>query len=269
MAKGEWTAEPHSWVVGASGYTGQALVARLAERAAGTAATVTAHLRPGRPHTSELRARFEGMGVRVVECPLLEAGPQALAGAFLDRPPTHLFLVHGTTRRRARLEGLDVDPYLTVDLGLTSLALEACRDLTPPPRVVLLSSQGAGPGARGAYLRARHLAEEAVRASGLPYTIARSSPAPTAGSRAPSSASAESPCAPSRAGCARAEPAPRPPAMRPSTPPSWPRASPTRASTTRPSPGSSRRRSSAGRPPWTAWPPSRPRAATTHATEPP
>jgi nucleoside-diphosphate-sugar epimerase len=173
MAKGEWTAEPHSWVVGASGYTGQALVARLAERAAGTAATVTAHLRPGRPHTSELRARFEGMGVRVVECPLLEAGPQALAGAFLDRPPTHLFLVHGTTRRRARLEGLDVDPYLTVDLGLTSLALEACRDLTPPPRVVLLSSQGAGPGARGAYLRARHLAEEAVRASGLPYTIAR------------------------------------------------------------------------------------------------
>jgi nucleoside-diphosphate-sugar epimerase len=206
--------------------------------------------------------------VRVVECPLLEAGPQALAGAFLERPPTHLFLVHGTTRRRARLEGLDVDPYLTVDLGLTSLALEACRDLTPPPRVVLLSSQGAGPGARGAYLRARHLAEEAVRASGLPYTIARAPliTGPDRGEPRPlerlGGVALRALTRGLRAGGARATAARY-------TPPSWPRASPTRASTTRPSPGSSRRRSSAGRPPWTAWPPSRPRAATTHATEPP
>ena len=173
MAKGEWTAEPHSWVLGASGYTGQALVARLAERAAGTAATVTAHLRPGRPLTAALRARFEGLGARVAECPLLEAGAEPLARAFRERPPTHLFLVHGTTRRRARSEGLDGDPYLAVDLGVTALALEACRGLTPPPRVVYLSSQGTGPGARGAYLSARAQAEQAVRASGLPFTIAR------------------------------------------------------------------------------------------------
>ena len=173
MARGEWTAEPHSWVLGASGYTGRALVTELAGRAAGTGATVTAHLRPGRPANAELRERFEAAGASVVECPLLEAGPAPLTTAFHERPPTHLFLVHGTTRRRARDEGIAGDPYVEVDLGLTRLALAAAAAVDPAPRVVYLSSQGTGAGARGAYLRARHACEEAVRGSGLPFTIAR------------------------------------------------------------------------------------------------
>ena len=145
MARGEWTAEPHSWVLGASGYTGRALVTELAGRAAGTGATVTAHLRPERPANAELRARFEAAGASVVECPLLEAGPGPLTGAFHERPPTHLFLVHGTTRRRAQDEGIAGDPYIEIDLGLTQLALAAAAEVEPAPRVVyLLPGHGLG-----------------------------------------------------------------------------------------------------------------------------
>ena len=43
------------------------------------------------------------------------------------------------------------------------------------PRFVYLSSTGVGPGARGAYMRARWRAEEQVRKSQLDYVIARPS----------------------------------------------------------------------------------------------
>jgi uncharacterized protein YbjT (DUF2867 family) len=65
------------------------------------------------------------------------------------------------------------DPYLAVDLALTQAGIAAARPLEPPPRLVYLSSMGAAPGARGAYLRSRWKAEDMVRTSGLPWTICR------------------------------------------------------------------------------------------------
>ncbi len=151
-----------AWVLGATGYVGRQLVATL--RRAGH--RTIAHVRPGSERAA-LAEGFASAGAEVDRTPL-EA--DALASDLAALAPTHLFLCHGTTRRRAAAEGLR-DPYTTVDLGLTELVLAAARTLPEPPRIVYLSSMGAG--GRGAYLAARGRAEAAIRASGLPFTLCR------------------------------------------------------------------------------------------------
>lgn len=158
---------PHALVLGATGYVGRAVVAELRRRGA----TVTAHVRPDPGRDEAVRRGLEELGARVEEVPWELAALVALAERAR---PSHVFFLVGTTRARARRAppGRD-ESYDAVDRGLLELALAACRDLDPAPRLVHLSSLGTGPRARGAYLRARWAAEEAVRASGLPYTIAR------------------------------------------------------------------------------------------------
>jgi NADH dehydrogenase len=65
--------------------------------------------------------------------------------------------------------------YEAVDLGLTKIAVDAARASEVKPRIVYLSSVGADPSARSAYLKARGQAEEVVTSSGLPWAIARPS----------------------------------------------------------------------------------------------
>jgi len=62
-----------------------------------------------------------------------------------------------------------------VDYGLTRLLAEATARAAPGARFLYLSSIGAGPRARGAYLQARWKAETAVRSSGLDHIIVRPS----------------------------------------------------------------------------------------------
>ncbi|MEC7232641.1 MAG: NAD-dependent epimerase/dehydratase family protein [Planctomycetota bacterium] len=164
-------APPVAFVLGASGYVGASLVDALARDE--HVARVIAHVRPDSPRADALTTRLRRSAPRAeVDRTPLEARP--LLEALAALAPTHLFLCHGTTARRARSEGI-ADPYETVDVGLTRLLCEAAATLPRPPRAVHLSSMGAGPRARGAYLSARWRAEEAVRASGLPYTICRPS----------------------------------------------------------------------------------------------
>ena len=164
-------APPVAFVLGASGYVGASLVEALVRDE--HVARVAAHVRPGSPRAEALAERLGRSAPRAeIDRTPLEAGP--LAETLEAIAPTHLFLCHGTTARRARSEGI-ADPYETIDVGLTRLLCEAATALPRPPRVVHLSSMGAGPRARSAYLSARWRAEEAVRASGLPYTICRPS----------------------------------------------------------------------------------------------
>ena len=167
MARGSGRRSP-TVVLGASGHTGRALVMELAGRR-GHGGHRECPPPVGTPRQRGAPGAFRGRGASVVECPLLEAGPAP--------PPAR----STSARRRtsssstappegARDEGIAGDPYVEVDLGLTRLALAAAAAVEPAPRV--LSPQGTGAGARGAYLRARH-ACEAVRGSGLPFTIAR------------------------------------------------------------------------------------------------
>lgn len=136
-------------------------------------ALVRAHVRPDSPRASDWRARFEAQGAEV---DTTAWDPAALAGRLVELAPTHVFALFGTTRARARAEGRrPADAYRAVDVELTRALCAAAAACPAPPRLVYLSSMGASAGARGAYLRARWEAEELVRASGLPYTIARPS----------------------------------------------------------------------------------------------
>ena len=92
--------------------------------------------------------------------------------------PTHVFCLVGTTKARGQetaKAGGAVDTYATVDYGLTALLAQAASEAGIRPRFVYLSGAGTSRRSIGAYGKWRWKAEEAVRESGLPYTICRAS----------------------------------------------------------------------------------------------
>lgn len=157
-----------AFVLGATGYVGREVVRQLSERPG--VVRVLAHVRPGSMREGLARSAFgEHDRVHIEQC---EPTAEALTGAFLSGAPTHVFLCHGTTAKHARAEGID-DPYERVDFELARRSYEAALALETAPRIVLLSSVGANPRSRNAYLRARGRAEESLRGSGIPFTICR------------------------------------------------------------------------------------------------
>lgn len=167
--------EPNSsvvaWVAGATGYTGRSVVARLCAQGA----RVHAHVRPDSPGFERWRTTFESQGA-VVEPVVWEPG--AIRAALERCAPTQVYALLGTTMAKARASvraGQPPADYERVDVGMSLMVLAAARALPRPPRFVYLSAAGAGPGARGDYMRARARVEAEVLASGVPYTIARPS----------------------------------------------------------------------------------------------
>ncbi len=162
-----------AFVAGATGLTGRFVVRALRARGVDT----IAHVRPSSPSLASWRARFEGEGAEV---DATEWEPHAIRETLAARRAALLFALLGTTRareRRVAAAGGDAsaETYEKVDVGMTLMLLEGALAISPPPRFVYLSSIGAGEGARGAYLEARTRVEARVRASGVPYTIARPS----------------------------------------------------------------------------------------------
>lgn len=162
-----------AFVAGATGLTGRYVVEALRARGLAT----FAHVRPDSPRLAEWRARFEALGAEVDVTPW---EPSAMRSALAARRPTIVFGVLGTTRARARRAarmGGDAsrESYEAVDVALTQMLVDASATLEPRPRLVYLSSLGAGEGARGSYLEARSRVERSLIASGVPYTIARPS----------------------------------------------------------------------------------------------
>lgn len=145
-----------AFVAGATGFVGRAVVERLRPRV-----RTIAHVRP------ESRKQPEGEVARVPWEPA--AMTAAVTGA------THVFGLLGTTRKQAKAEQIAGDPYEAIDYGLTKLLIDAAVAAGGKPRFVLLSSVGVGPKASTAYLRAHWKAEEALRASGLPWIVVRPS----------------------------------------------------------------------------------------------
>jgi uncharacterized protein YbjT (DUF2867 family) len=140
-------------VTGASGPVGHALVALLVQRD-----EVRAAVR--RPDAAEpLRA----LGAKVTVGRLDDA--DALA-EVLRRVETVVHLVGGPNQP-------DDDALWDANHGSVMRALTAAK-VAGVPRFVVVSVPGASPGAPGAYLRARGLAEEAVATSGLEHAVVRS-----------------------------------------------------------------------------------------------
>ncbi len=160
-------------VFGATGLTGRHVVELLAKQ--GT--RVIAHVRPDSARLAEWTARFTALGAQVSSAPWTRDGIAALLAA---EKPALVFGLLGTTQARvkqAAKAGRDAskETYDAVDVGLTELAIAACRALEPRPRFVYLSSVGTSETAAGSYLQARARVERTLRESGVPYTIARPS----------------------------------------------------------------------------------------------
>jgi len=162
-----------AFVTGATGFTGREVVRLLVKQGIGT----VAHVRPDSPRLEEWTERFSAMGARVDATPWEE---QAMTEALSRLKPAYVFALLGTTRARARMAvrmGKDpgAESYEAVDFGLTALLIRAAKVSGRAPRFVYLSATGVEGASRAAYYRARLRAEELLRSSGLPFTIARPS----------------------------------------------------------------------------------------------
>ncbi|MBT9558032.1 MAG: NAD(P)H-binding protein [Myxococcales bacterium] len=157
-------------VFGATGYTGQAVVRALRARGLVT----TAHIRPDSPKLEAFRTTWGALGAETDSTPWERDALKARLDALR---PNAVFSLLGTTRSRESADkkaGKD-SSYDAVDVGLSLLALDAASALSPQPRFVYLSSLGVTPSTRNAYLAARAKVEAAIRASGVPFIIARPS----------------------------------------------------------------------------------------------
>jgi nucleoside-diphosphate-sugar epimerase len=157
-----------AFVAGATGFVGRAVVPALGKRGA----KVIAHVRPDSSRLDEWRTRFGEQGA-TVDASAWDV--DALSTALHEAKVTHMFCLIGTTRGRAKADGVQGNIYEAVDLGLTRLLLDAAVKSGQKPRFVYLSSVGASSKASSAYLKARGRAEDVVRGGGLPWVIARPS----------------------------------------------------------------------------------------------
>jgi len=156
------------FVAGATGFTGREVVRVLVEKGVRT----VAHVRPDSSGLEKWRERFEGLGAQVDTTPWQE---EAMVAAMQKIGPTCVFALLGTTRARGKIAGKAgrVENYETVDYGLTALLIQALAKTHLKPRFVYLSAVGVKRDSSTPYYAARWKAEELLRGSGLPWTIAR------------------------------------------------------------------------------------------------
>jgi uncharacterized protein YbjT (DUF2867 family) len=157
-----------AYVLGATGFVGREVVRQLCVRGG----KVVAHVRPDSKKLDEWRGKLAELGA---EIDTTAWEPAAMAARIRALAANQVYILIGTTRGKAKADSVEGNIYEAVDLGLTKIAAEAARASEVKPRLVYLSSVGADPSARSAYLKARGQAEEVVRASGVPWVIARPS----------------------------------------------------------------------------------------------
>jgi uncharacterized protein YbjT (DUF2867 family) len=155
-----------AFVAGATGYTGKAVVRELRRRGIAT----FAHVRRDSAGRDAAVRFFQEVGAepRVTEWTLVE-----VEGALEQARPDLVFALLGTTRKRARREGISGDVYQKVEGKLSTMLLDATQRAAPSARFTFLSAIGTRPRSRNQYLAARAVVEDAVMASGVAYTIAR------------------------------------------------------------------------------------------------
>lgn len=157
------------FVAGATGHTGAAVVREASARGL----DVVAHVRPDSRRLEHWRGRFEELGARVDQSAWT---PEAITATLTQLQPSIVFALLGTTKKRARDGGSGsavADSYEAVDYGLSILLLDAAVACGSRPRFVYLSALGADGRPANAYMKVRTRVEAAVRASGLPYLLAR------------------------------------------------------------------------------------------------
>ena len=161
---------PVAFVAGATGFVGRAVVAELVRRDVLT----IAHVRPDSRELDDWRRKFAALGPHC-RTDATAWDEQALTATLRDRAVTHVFGLIGTTRGRAKRDGVTGDIYEIIDVGLTRMLAAAASACGARPRLSYLSSVGASARSSSGYLRARARAEALVQGAGVPWIIARPS----------------------------------------------------------------------------------------------
>jgi uncharacterized protein YbjT (DUF2867 family) len=158
------------FVAGATGYTGQAVVAALRRRGHLT----WAHVRPDSRGLERWTTFFAEQGAGVDATPWTA---DAFRETLMRIRPTHVWGLLGTTKARADRDTGSAVPetYEAVDYGLTRLLLDAAVSAGSSPAFVYMSAQGVTERTDNPYLSVRVRLERELRASGLPWAIARPS----------------------------------------------------------------------------------------------
>jgi uncharacterized protein YbjT (DUF2867 family) len=157
-----------AYVLGATGFVGREVVRQLCVRGTKT----IAHVRPDSKSLADWRAKLAELGAEVDTTAWDTA---AMAARLRELRPDQVYILIGTTRAKAKSDGITGNIYEAVDKGLTKIAVDAARASETSPRIVYLSSVGADKTARSPYLRVRGETEDIVTGSGLPWAIARPS----------------------------------------------------------------------------------------------
>ena len=157
-----------AFVLGATGYVGREVVRQLAVRGE----TPFAHVRPD---SKEITRWQEAFGKEGATLDTTAWSVDAMAARWKELAPSAVYICIGTTRKKAKSDALVGNIYEQVDYGLTKLAADAAAASGAKPRLVYLSSVGASSTSSSDYLAWRGKAEDAVKASGLPWVIARPS----------------------------------------------------------------------------------------------
>lgn len=142
-------------VTGGDGFSGSRVVARLVAEGDHPRALVR--------NDARARQKLPARGVEIVtgDTTRPESLVPALAGVET--------VIHAAFITAERKQGPDVNYYATNVEGTANLVAAAKR--AGVQRVVVLSGLGTKPGPPGSYMQGRYLAEEAVRQSGLAWSI--------------------------------------------------------------------------------------------------
>jgi nucleoside-diphosphate-sugar epimerase len=140
----------------------------------GRGVRTVAHVRPDSSKLEQWRQRFESDGAAVDMTPWRD---DEISRTLSALQPTHVFSLLGTTRARRRATGAtgNAESYEAIDYGLTAMLIRAAVASGSKPRFIYLSALGVQEHTSNPYLVARWKAESMLRASGLPFTIARPS----------------------------------------------------------------------------------------------
>ena len=164
-------------IIGATGYTGQAVVRLLRENHIHT----IAHIRPDSPNREEITSKLSSLGAVVDHSSWSES---ALSALLLQHKPTHIFSLLGTTKSKAKNAAQKGEnaTYQDIDRDLSLLLLKSIEETNTQrskpqiqPKYTFLSSMGVTQKTKNPYLRARADVERQIQASPIPWIIVQPS----------------------------------------------------------------------------------------------
>jgi uncharacterized protein YbjT (DUF2867 family) len=158
-------------VAGGTGFVGRAIVHELAAR--GHRVVVLSHRTPPRGGDAEAAGAGGAKAVRPVEVrPADVTRPESLAGALSGVDTLVIALAFRNSPVEAPRRGRTFE---RVDAAGTEALVGAAQAAGGVRRLVYVSGAGAAPDAAKHWFRAKWRAEEAIRGSGIPYTVFRPS----------------------------------------------------------------------------------------------